>query len=111
LSIRLYKKVFGFGDGNKLEIHYEFQPLMSFEGDVHLRSAFLRSGGPVIERLEFTEPWPIKSESHMLHNTGLNHLSFNVDALDPIIADVLVAGGMYSPRLARTFFLATTKGR
>jgi hypothetical protein len=61
---------------------------MSLEGDVHLRSALLKSGGPVIERLELTEPRPIKSEARMLHNTGLDHLSFNVDALDQIIADV-----------------------
>jgi catechol 2,3-dioxygenase-like lactoylglutathione lyase family enzyme len=87
-SVRFYKEVFGFADGNKLDIHNEFQPLMSLEGDVHLRSAFLKSDRPVIERLELTEPRPIKSEAHMLHNTGLGHLSFNVDVLDPIIADV-----------------------
>jgi catechol 2,3-dioxygenase-like lactoylglutathione lyase family enzyme len=92
-SLHFYCDIFGFEKAESHDIGQEFARLMDFP-DVVLTSQFIRKGEMAIELLSFTEPAPFGDrERRAVNQLGLTHLSFRVNDLEAVAAQVVELGG------------------
>lgn len=72
----------------------ETQKLVEIDADLDFSARFLSRDGMRIELLCFRQPGPSGSgERRPVNRLGINHLSFHVDAVDPVLARIRRFGG------------------
>lgn len=66
---------------------------LEIPGPVRLRSQMITNGAVKIELLQFDEPSPVGSPSHVRNNLGFTHVSMWVDDVDVVAARLAELGG------------------
>ena len=104
-SLRFYCDGLGFVAAESFTIGNDFARLMDLEG-VDLRSQYIRREGLSIELLSFVSP-PTLGEAirRPVNQLGLTHLSFRVDDVDAVAADIASLGGAVHDETRTTFEL------
>ena len=93
-SLAFYVGALGFEPYESHEIGNDFARLLEIDGDVTLRSRFLRRDGVSIELLHFTTPAADGAGVRRpINKLGLTHLSLRVDDVDGVAAAIKAHGG------------------
>ncbi len=93
--MRFYREAFGFRDVHELEVKGEpSDTLLRIKG-VALRAIYLERDGTVIELLHFASPGSSGNPDtpRPLNRHGLTHLSFQVEDMETVLAEVARYGG------------------
>jgi catechol 2,3-dioxygenase-like lactoylglutathione lyase family enzyme len=96
-SLRFYRDVFGFQeDSARPPLAMKGEPaatLLELPG-VELRAVYLLRDGTCLELLAYPAPGTLGDGApREMNRLGLTHLSFEVDAIDDVLARVRAAGG------------------
>lgn len=92
-SLRFYCDGLDFEKAEGFDVGNEYGPSLEVDGDVRLRSQFIRRQDIAIELMEYQSPGTIGEPSQHRNQVGLTHLSFYVDDLDGAIARLVQFGG------------------
>lgn len=91
-SLRFYRDLLGFAWEHELRIEGEpTDTLLRLKG-TNLHAVYLTRDGVRIELLHFASPAAPRRSERAMNEIGLTHLSFRVEALDPVL-DALRADG------------------
>lgn len=91
-SLRFYRDLLGFAWEHELRVEGEpTDTLLRLKG-TNLHAVYLKRDGVRIELLHFASPTAPRRTERAMNEVGLTHLSFRVEALDPVI-DALRADG------------------
>jgi catechol 2,3-dioxygenase-like lactoylglutathione lyase family enzyme len=104
-SLRFYCDGLGFEAAESFAIGNDFARLMDLEG-VELRSQYIRRDGLSIELLAFASPPTLgQAIRRPVNQLGLTHLSFRVEDVDAVAADIVALGGAVHDETRTTFQL------
>ena len=96
-SLRFYRDVFGFAeDSARPPLAMKGEPAATLLGlpDVDLRAVYLVRDGFCLELLAYPAPGTLGDRApRAMNRVGLTHLSFEMDAIEPVLARVREAGG------------------
>jgi catechol 2,3-dioxygenase-like lactoylglutathione lyase family enzyme len=96
-SLRFYLDAFGFKeDSARPPLAMKGEPAATLLGlpGVDLRAVYLRRDGLCLELLAYPEPGVVGGGApREMNRAGLTHLSFEVDAIEPVLERVRAAGG------------------
>lgn len=95
--MRFYCEGLGFETAENYNLDDSMLPgldrALEVPGPVRLRSQMITNSAVKIELLQFDEPAPVGSPSHVRNNLGFTHLSMWVDDVDVIAARLAELGG------------------
>jgi catechol 2,3-dioxygenase-like lactoylglutathione lyase family enzyme len=103
-SVRFYRDLLGCKEVGRLELEGEAVARLNGWPDAKVRAAYLERDGWRLELMEFPVPgWIGPNTPRPMNQLGLTHLSFRVDDLDSICAQIEAAGGglLLETRLAQ----------
>ena len=115
-SVRFYREAFGFEeDAARPPIEVKGEPAATLLGlpEVHLRAVYLGRDGFCLELLAYPAPGAVADPTpRAMNRSGLSHLSFEVDAIEPVAARVRAAGGqvLESSRIPPAVFVTDPDG-
>ena len=92
-SLRFYCDGLGFEKAESFEVGSHFGPALEVEGDLQLRSQFIRKGELAIELLDWSAPTPSGTPSTSRAHLGLTHLSFLVPDPEATASRLVELGG------------------
>jgi catechol 2,3-dioxygenase-like lactoylglutathione lyase family enzyme len=96
-SLRFYRDVLGFSeDSSRPPLAMRGEPAATLLGlpEVDLRAVYLARDGFCLELLAYPAPGAVRGDApRPMNRVGLTHLSFEVDAIDPVLERVRAAGG------------------
>jgi catechol 2,3-dioxygenase-like lactoylglutathione lyase family enzyme len=96
-SLRFYRDVLGFTeDSTRPPLAMRGEPAATLLGlpDVDLRALYLRRDGVCLELLAYPAPGSLGRDGpRPMNRVGFSHLSFEVEALEPVLERVRAAGG------------------
>jgi lactoylglutathione lyase len=96
-SLAFYTQALGFTKAEDFTVGSEFAALMGLD-DVQLTSQFLEKDGVRLELLLFATPGAVgEAAMRPINQLGLTHLSFRVDDVDEVAAQVAEHGGTVHP--------------
>ena len=97
-SLRFYRDVLGCREVGRLDMAGGGADVINGLKGVELRAIYLERDGWRLELLAFPEPgWIGPREPRPMNQVGLTHLSFRVDDLEAVCAEVEAAGGGLLP--------------
>lgn len=97
-SLRFYRDVLGFKEVAHLEVGGEHSAKLNGMSDARAYLIFLEREGWRLELFQFSVPgWIGPKEARPMNQLGLTHLSFRVDDLDAVCAQIEGAGGSLLP--------------
>lgn len=93
-SMAFYVDGLGFEPGDAFAVGAPFHIVMELPDPLKLKSQFLKKDGMQLELLEYGAPETIGDGTRRpMNHIGLTHLSVRVEAIEPVVAQVLAHGG------------------